>query len=248
MFGTISSQFNDPGVTAAYHELLRGRSARKRGVDWKSSLALPASRASKARSRMIPANRQQYLAEIAATCAGYRKNGRGAGRRSRRAPRALRGDAREPARREGVGRGAIAAVERARERSAARASIPQAAACSPTWPATVAAYRADELRLPRPRPRGATARSRRRRSSGLKLPKVALPRTQEPGRDPPLPDDSRTCRAGSRTPPACSSSGGSARTRRGSSPARDRPSGRTGASTTSRGTRPRSGSRRRSTR
>ena len=37
VFGTISSQFNDPGVTAAYQELL-AVVRKKCGVEWKSSL------------------------------------------------------------------------------------------------------------------------------------------------------------------------------------------------------------------
>jgi isobutyryl-CoA mutase len=66
VFGTIASQFNDPGVNSAYlHllELLRTRTGRP----WQSDVVDPGSRSSPQRTPVIPPSRAHYLGEITQT-------------------------------------------------------------------------------------------------------------------------------------------------------------------------------------
>ena len=72
VFGTIASQFNDPGVNAAYLGML-GALATKTGRAWPSSIPDPGTKASPPRRRVVPPERQRYLGEISDTCRGYRK-------------------------------------------------------------------------------------------------------------------------------------------------------------------------------
>ena len=71
VFGTIASQFNDPGVNAAYLALL-GRLAARTGRAWPSNVPDPGTKASPPRRRVVPPDRQRYLGEISATCQAYR--------------------------------------------------------------------------------------------------------------------------------------------------------------------------------
>ena len=71
VYGTIASQFNDPGVNAAYLGLL-GELARHTGHAWPSQVIDPGTRASPPRRRIVPPERQRYLGDIADTCRGYR--------------------------------------------------------------------------------------------------------------------------------------------------------------------------------
>ena len=70
VFGSIASRFNDDGVTAAY-QYLRDR-LREHGLkDYASALAPVDRRSPSARSIIVPAERQRYLADVAATVRGY---------------------------------------------------------------------------------------------------------------------------------------------------------------------------------
>ena len=62
VYGTIASQFNDPGTNRLYLELMR-RLADKTGVDLEPDLELPVGESHKA--QIIPPERVRYLAEIA---------------------------------------------------------------------------------------------------------------------------------------------------------------------------------------
>ena len=72
VYGTIAAKFNDDGVTALYHAVLDLFTARGRGR-WESRLPRPAGKTSSERSVIIPAERQRYLAEIAATVRDYHR-------------------------------------------------------------------------------------------------------------------------------------------------------------------------------
>jgi isobutyryl-CoA mutase len=65
VFGTIASQFNDPGMNLLYRELMDALVART-GADLKSQFALSAGMSEK--TWIIPPDRSRYLAEIAETC------------------------------------------------------------------------------------------------------------------------------------------------------------------------------------
>jgi methylmalonyl-CoA mutase len=173
VFGTISSQFSDPGVTAAYQEILAAI-RKKCGIDWKSSLALPASRASQARSRIIPAARQHYLAEIASSCTGYRRKveAQVAAVAALEHYEATLARLRE----EGASAASVAAVlDLVGE---ARKAVDAAAlAALAEWPATVASYQADALNF-RVREKDVSRPLTSTSLSGLRIPKVALPRVR----------------------------------------------------------------------
>ena len=74
-----------------------------------------------------------------------------------------------------------------------------------------------------PRPGAAHASSRTTSLSGTQVPKVALPRYEDAGRDPALAAAREPARASSRSPPACSRSSARTRTRRACSRARATP-------------------------
>ena len=70
VFGTIAAQFNDPGVNAAYHELLLQFAAHTQN-EYSSSIPVPESKASPPKRRIIPPERNNYLREIAHTIQSY---------------------------------------------------------------------------------------------------------------------------------------------------------------------------------
>ena len=72
VFGTIASRFNDDGVTAAYQELvvlLQNRGLRS----FDQHLAKVDRRTPSEKTVVVPADRQRYLAEIAASVRNYHK-------------------------------------------------------------------------------------------------------------------------------------------------------------------------------
>jgi methylmalonyl-CoA mutase len=74
VFGTIASHFNDDGVTAAYQalrEVLHQQGMR----DYPSHLPTVGVRISSEKAVLVPAERQRYLAEIAATIRQYHARG-----------------------------------------------------------------------------------------------------------------------------------------------------------------------------
>ncbi len=70
VYGTIASKFNDDGVTALYHALLREIAART-GVTLDCDRPRPANRSSTSKTIIIPPERIRYLADIAATVRAY---------------------------------------------------------------------------------------------------------------------------------------------------------------------------------
>ncbi len=72
VFGTISSKFNDDGVTALYHALLDTIAA-KTGVQFEARLPRPKTKTSTSKTIIIPPERTRYLSEIADTIRAYHK-------------------------------------------------------------------------------------------------------------------------------------------------------------------------------
>jgi methylmalonyl-CoA mutase len=70
VFGTIASKFNDDGVTALYHELLK-TIAQKTGVRLESHLPRPQVHMSSSKTVIIPPDRTRYLSEIAEVVRDY---------------------------------------------------------------------------------------------------------------------------------------------------------------------------------
>ncbi|MEP7083624.1 MAG: cobalamin-dependent protein, partial [Betaproteobacteria bacterium] len=70
VFGTIAARFNDDGVTALYHSIKAGLTARGLALD-EGKLPGVKIRASSAKHVIVPSARVRYLAEIAETVRGY---------------------------------------------------------------------------------------------------------------------------------------------------------------------------------
>lgn len=73
VFGTIASKFNDDGVTALYHAIF-DTIAEKTGVKFESSLPRPESKTSTSKAIIIPPERTRYLSEIAHTVRNYHRH------------------------------------------------------------------------------------------------------------------------------------------------------------------------------
>lgn len=71
VYGTIASQFNDPGVSVLYLALLEQLNE-KRQLDWRSKLQV--TDGDSLSKTVIPADRIHYLGEIVQTVRGYRQN------------------------------------------------------------------------------------------------------------------------------------------------------------------------------
>ncbi len=72
VFGTIAAKFNDDGVTALYHALLE-RLAGRTGRPWPSKRSRPAGRTSTSKTIIIPPQRTRYLSEIADSVRRYHR-------------------------------------------------------------------------------------------------------------------------------------------------------------------------------
>jgi methylmalonyl-CoA mutase len=169
VYGTIASQFNDPGVNAAYLGLL-GELGRVTGRTWASSLPDPGTKASPPRRRIVPPERQRYLGDIADTCRGFRarvaKNAELARRRS-----ALERVASE------IGGDSAADLLARRDRLTLD---PDCAAALAEHPALVARYR-QETYTYAVRGKEITQSLVTESLSRLKIPRIATPRFSDAG-------------------------------------------------------------------
>ncbi len=170
VFGTIASQFADPGVDAV-HRALCARLAALTDADWTSNIPDPGTMASPPRRRILPPDRVAYLGDIARTARSYRSNVEAQARKARLRWQLL-------AAADAVSDPTAAGVVRAR--ADAEALEPEVRAVIDAWPAHRAAFSGDafvytvrgkELRQP------LTTTS----LSGLPIRKVAVPRFEDHG-------------------------------------------------------------------
>jgi methylmalonyl-CoA mutase len=175
VYGTIASRFNDDGVSALYHGLVRVM--RDRGlIDWpEGRLPEPASKVSSRAHAIVPSERQRYLSDIADTVRGYHRWAAAQVTLARERQQ-LRESARmlERAGARGAGDARRLATER---EQAMDAAARDALAC---WPELRAAYTGEEHVV--------TVRDREIRTalkveslSGTQVSKVALPRFEDDG-------------------------------------------------------------------
>ncbi|MBW2439486.1 MAG: methylmalonyl-CoA mutase family protein [Deltaproteobacteria bacterium] len=75
VFGTIASKFNDDGVTALYHALL-DTVAHKTGIRFNARLPRPSLKTSSSKTIIIPPERTRYLSEIADAIRDYHQKTR----------------------------------------------------------------------------------------------------------------------------------------------------------------------------
>ena len=179
VFGTIASKFNDDGVTALYHALL-DTIGEKTGVALESSLPRPATRQSSSKTIIIPPERTRYLAEIADTVRSYHQETQDQADALRRVWH-LEATARVVSGDDLAGdRGALVGLLKAEIDEARQGLDEETEALVKAWEATREAYSGDELVY--------TVRGKEIRVplyteslSHQKIPKISLPRFQDPG-------------------------------------------------------------------
>jgi methylmalonyl-CoA mutase len=179
VYGTIASKFNDDGVTALYHALLETVRA-KTGVVLTSGLPRPKQHCSSSKTIIIPPERTRYLAEIADTVRAYHT-------RTESQVAALRRAWHLESALTALEEGAAANdLERQLERLrtevelARKAVDPAAAELLDTWEQVKAAYSQDEL-VYRVRDQEIRTPLYVESLARQKIPKIALPRYDEPG-------------------------------------------------------------------
>ena len=174
VYGTIASRFNDDGVSALYQGLLAGLSALD-GTRWQPGrLAAVTGKVSSRATAIVPAERQRYLAEIAATVRGYHEAVAVQSRLARE-----RQQLRAAKRMLGERGSALAEFDSLiAERDAAL--DPRSRELLDSWPAVQRSYSGDEY-VVQIRDREVRTKLRYQSLSGTSLPKVALPRFEDHG-------------------------------------------------------------------
>ena len=229
VFGTVASRFHDDGVTALYQHL-RGLLAEKGlRLPTEGALAPVETRISSAVSPIVPPERSRYLAEIAADLRTYHERTAAAVAAARRCT-ALETARELLAKRDGVADSTTADLDAALERRGGSLE-PGDRKLLEGWPADGGAVLGRRAGREGPRS-GAADDPHPGVAVGLaRSPASPCPATRTPA-SCSASCGPRTCRAISRSPPACSPSSGKGKTRPACSPARVTPSGPTAASTT----------------
>jgi methylmalonyl-CoA mutase len=175
VFGTIASRFNDDGVTAAYQELVRLLQAR--GLrQFERQLPAVAIRKSSEKSVIVPAERQRYLADIAAGVRDYHRQVAVQANLAREVQQLAATKAMLSL------SGADAPTEIDQLISLREKSIDSGAAdLLKAWPAKVESYSGDEKVELLPNGKQVTTRLNSLSLSGNKISRVSLPRMQDHG-------------------------------------------------------------------
>jgi methylmalonyl-CoA mutase len=173
VFGAIAARFNDAGVTAVAHELLR-RIAEKGLAALPIAGTPPEARCSEPGHAIVPPARQRYLAEIAEAVRGYHRDAHKQVTIARERYR-LRGAAEMLA---AAGR-PVADVQ-ALEAERDRALDPHCRKLLAQWPKVRESYAGDEY-VVKIRDKEIRAALTSRSLSGTRIPKVVLPRFEDEG-------------------------------------------------------------------
>ncbi len=179
VFGTIAAKFNDDGVTALYHAVLE-KFRQITGHPWQTPRPVPQTAMSTSKTIVIPPQRTRYLSEIAETLRRYHLE-------TEQQARALRHlwHLKETA--EAISKGASDAepttpADRLHSEliRAEKAVAPDSQNLLADWEAIDQRYRQDELAYP---VRGTEVRVPlfKKSLSHQKIPKIALPRIEDPG-------------------------------------------------------------------
>jgi methylmalonyl-CoA mutase len=179
VYGTIAARFNDGGVTALYHGLLQ-RLEEATGRKWPSRLARPHETVSAAKAIVIPPQRVHYLADIAAAVRTYHKTTREQVEALRRvwhleqSARVLEDDP--------GGESGDALLNRLRDEieNARQAVDPAADRLLDRWRRIRTRYDQEEL-VYEVRGREVRTPLHYESLSRRRIPKIALPRTDDPG-------------------------------------------------------------------
>ncbi len=169
VFGTIASRFNDDGVTALYHAVCE--KLLEKGLRLKPGrLPKPATRVSSGVHSILPPKKSRYLAEIAECVRGYHDFSSRQSKLARERQHLLFA-------KRALGNAAPAELDRLLE---ARTLDPHAQKLLDGWPGTVKAYSGDE-QVVKVRARELRTRLTHTSLSGTRVPKVALPKYEDPG-------------------------------------------------------------------
>ena len=172
-FGTIASRFNDDGVSALYHAIKAQLAAH--GLQLPAgAISKPESSVSTLSTALLPGSRVRYLAEIADTVRGYKRDAEQQAEVARqlqqlRASSAMLEDEEQDA-------GALAGLISAREEQL-NAESKQLLR---DWPQTVKNYSGDQFSYT-VREREISVPLTRQSLSGTRIPKIALPKFSDHG-------------------------------------------------------------------
>jgi methylmalonyl-CoA mutase len=179
VFGTIASKFNDDGVSALYHAILDAIDS-KTGLKLEARIPRPAANVSSSKTIIIPPERTRYLSEIADAIRAYHQQ-------TKDQSRALRDfwHLNETARRLGgddPNADSQLVLARLQEeiRKAEGALEPDTLACMAEWEKIKDIYAQKEL-VYQVRNREIRVPLQVESLSHSRIPKIALPRFQDPG-------------------------------------------------------------------
>ncbi|MEQ1567703.1 MAG: fused isobutyryl-CoA mutase/GTPase IcmF [Myxococcota bacterium] len=173
VYGTVASRFADPGVTALYHGLLDRLADKGRASGFTSQLPRTGLRRSPSSRALVPPDRERYLAEIAGAVRGHHQQVEAQASAAARLHR-LRATLDE------VRGTAAEGVLTEKLRPAEDAVSPEVRSYLDGWAAKRAQYGHDEFVY---QVRGQDVRQVMVHESlaHTKIPRVSLPRTDEPG-------------------------------------------------------------------
>jgi methylmalonyl-CoA mutase len=179
VFGTIASKFNDDGVTALYHAILDTIRS-KTGLEFNAKLPKPPSNVSSSKTIIIPPERTRYLSEIADTIRDYH-------RQTKDQARALRDlwHLKETAQRlsgdnlEGDPHRVLETLKAAVAKAEANLD-PDTLGCLDEWQKIKETYTKEEL-VYQVRDREIRVPLQVESLSHSRIPKIALPRFEDPG-------------------------------------------------------------------
>jgi methylmalonyl-CoA mutase len=179
VFGTIASKFNDDGVTALYHAILDTIHA-KTGVKFEARRPRPESNVSSSKTIIIPPERTRYLSEIAATIRAYHQ-------KTREQSQALRDfwHLSETTKRlssdnlQGNSQEALACLKEQVQKAESNLD-PETLRCLDEWQEIKETYSREEL-VYHVRNREIKVPLHVESLSHSRIPKIALPRFQDPG-------------------------------------------------------------------
>lgn len=168
VYGTIASQFNDPGTNVFYRALIDTIN-RKCGTGWKSSLEIKETGSRK--NYIVPPDRTMYLAEIVNTVRNYKKF-TGEQVAIARKLYQLNG-AKETLAKAGADAGLLQSLDQQIAHFEGQLH-PECKRILENWPALKEAYRRDEF-VTRVRDKEIRTKLYTTSLSGLRIPKVSLP-------------------------------------------------------------------------
>ncbi|MBL4953167.1 cobalamin-dependent protein [Neobacillus sp. YIM B02564] len=171
VYGTIASQFHDPGTNALFAALIE-KINEKAGTDWVTTFSKNA--AVEKQNVIIPAERRYYLREISETVRHYHKKAEEQANLARKLFQlegAMAAVKDQPE--------VVAALEAVKQETEAKLS-PESKKILDGWEATKAAYSGDQF-VTRIRDKEIMTVLKTKSLSGLDIPKVALPKYKDYG-------------------------------------------------------------------